>query len=186
MSTIPKLETERLVLRQVSLADIPTVQRLLDDWELARFMSEITWPFPADGGEKYVKEHLERVEKGEEYGWAICLKDAPDDLLGHIKFEIGWNPGEWGRFFWLGRNFQGKGYMTEAVIAATDWVFENVKPEKLMVSNVVGNDASKRIKEKTGARFLRIEDCRKVRDGHTQKEIWELTPKLWHEWKRNT
>jgi len=47
--------------------------------------------------------------------------------------------------------------MTEAAIMVNDYAFEQLDFTSLVFSNVKGNRRSARIKEKTGARFIRCE-----------------------------
>ena len=62
--------------------------------------------------------------------------------------------------YWIGEPFMGKGYITEALQALTDWVFlgegkdekgESVRKWKRLVGGVFeGNEASMRVLEKCG------------------------------------
>jgi RimJ/RimL family protein N-acetyltransferase len=89
------------------------------------------------------------------------------------------------RGFWLGREFWGQGFMTEAANAVTDYAFDHLGFSKLVFSNALGNQGSRRIKEKTGARFVRVQPSRFVSDEFTESEIWELTKEDWEAHKRH-
>lgn len=52
--------------------------------------------------------------------------------------------------------------------------------EKLIFANALGNNRSRRIKEKTGARLVRIEPEEFVNPDYNQREVWELTKQEWH------
>ena len=68
--------------------------------------------------------------------------------------------------------------MTEAVIAVQDYLFLDMGLERMVVTNAVNNPASRRIKEKTGAKLLgRIPFSH--RDGCNESEVWELTREGW-------
>jgi hypothetical protein len=45
----------------------------------------------------------------------------------------------------------------------------------LVFANAAGNERSRRIKEKTGARQLRAEPAKFVNPLYTEREIWEIT-----------
>jgi hypothetical protein len=54
---IAALETNRLVLRPVQLADAEQTQFLLPQWEMVKFMgARIPWPYPADGAFTYYRD----------------------------------------------------------------------------------------------------------------------------------
>ena len=69
--------------------------------------------------------------------------------------------------------------MTEAVKPITDYAFDVLGFEKLILANAVGNSASRQLKEKTGAVFLRTEPAIYVNPKYTAREVWELTKERW-------
>lgn len=83
------------------------------------------------------------------------------------------------RGFWLARRFWGLGYMTEATDAVTDYAFDVLGFQRLVLSNAVGNVRSRRIKEKAGAVFLRTEPANFVDPGYAAREVWVLTREVW-------
>ena len=73
--------------------------------------------------------------------------------------------------------------MTEAVTPINDYAFDVLGFETLVFSNARGNVRSRRIKEKTGARFLRSEQRSYVDPAYMQDEQWELTKSEWQRWR---
>ena len=73
---------------------------------------------------------------------------------------------------------QGNGYMTEAVIAVNDWVFQYSDLDELIVKNVVSNHASRRVKEKTGATFVRT-IVESYHNGDSESEVWRIRKEDW-------
>ena len=73
--------------------------------------------------------------------------------------------------------------MTEAVKPVTDYAFDVLGFEKLVLANAVGNPASRRIKENIGAVFLRAEPAVYVNPDYTEREVWELTKERWKAFK---
>jgi ribosomal-protein-alanine N-acetyltransferase len=86
------------------------------------------------------------------WSWGIFLKEDLNELVGTIElFELS---GFENRGFWLAKNLWGQGLMSEAVVPVTDFAFNEVGFARLQFGNAVGNDRSRRIKEKTGARRI--------------------------------
>ena len=57
MSTTPTLQTERLLLTPLQLADAPAMQRLFPQWEIVRFLNNrVPWPYPEDGALRYIQD----------------------------------------------------------------------------------------------------------------------------------
>jgi len=73
--------------------------------------------------------------------------------------------------------------MTEAEKPVMDYAFDVLGFEKLVLANAVGNPASRRIKEKIGAIFLRTEPAIYVNPSYTEREVWEFTKGSWKAFK---
>jgi RimJ/RimL family protein N-acetyltransferase len=55
--------------------------------------------------------------------------------------------------YWLGEEFWGRGIMTEAVKAVTDWAFENFEICRIYAGVLEWNPGSMKVLEKAGYRF---------------------------------
>ena len=171
------LETPRLELRPLELADAEQAQRLFPKWEIVRFLAaRVPWPFPDDGALAYYRDHaLPAMERGEEWHWTLRLKSHPGQLIGAISLL---KAGNENRGFWLGLPWHGQGLMTEAVDAATDYRFDTLGFPVLRVPKAVGNIASRRISEKQGMRVVAVGEKDYV-GGRFPAEIWEITAEEW-------
>ena len=174
----PRLETDRLLLRPVEARDVPTIQYEFGRWSIIQYMTtSVPWPYPSNGAHFWFTETvLKRYADKSEAIWAITLKHKPAFLIGVISIRE--DSGDGNRGFWMAEAEQGNGYMTEAVTAVNDWVFEFSDLTELVVKNVTTNHASRRIKEKTGATFIRtiVED---YNNGESESEVWSLRKEDW-------
>ncbi len=179
---IPTLETNRLILRPLSLKDAPTTQALFPHWEIVRFLSaKVPWPYPENGAYQYIKTvAIPSMERGEQWMWAIRAKDGPDHQIGAINLNVARDDN---RGFWMGLPWHGRGYMSEAAEVVTDFWFFTLKRETLRVAKAMDNIASRRISEKQGAKLVGIEE-RDFVCGHTLVELWQLTRDGWTERRR--
>lgn len=56
MIKLPTFQTDRLVLRPLTLADAPFYQRHFADYEVIRHLSaHVPWPYPNDGVRVYLQ-----------------------------------------------------------------------------------------------------------------------------------
>ena len=117
------METERLLLREMTDDDFPALYKVLADPDIMRH-----YPYIFD--EARVKNWIERnKERYRIFGfglWAVCLKKTGETIgdcgltmqliNGQIKPEIGYH---------IRADQQRNGYAKEAAIAVRDWAFHN-------------------------------------------------------------
>jgi RimJ/RimL family protein N-acetyltransferase len=72
-----------------------------------------------------------------------------------------------------------QGIMTEAVEPVMDYAFDKLGFDVLIFTNARGNIGSRRVKEKTGARLIRVEPNQFVDPKFTEHEVWELRKEDW-------
>src|ERR1700748_374006 len=153
MKTLPIFETARLILKGVTTADAPSYTKYFVDYEVIRHLSAaVPWPYPENGVSDFIRDQIMPKQGIDKWVWGIFLKDNQAELIGTVHLYREGTPEN--RGFWLGHPFWGKGYMTEAVEPVMNYAFDNLGFEKLIFSNAVGNNRSRRVKEKTGARWL--------------------------------
>lgn len=174
----PELQTNRLLLKPLALADAPQTQLLFPHWEIVRFLRNVVpWPYPPDGAQRYYEEiALPAIARGDEWHWNLRLKTDPEHLIGSIGLFKGENDN---RGFWLGLPWQGQGLMSEACEAVTGYWFNVLRFPVLRAPKAIANIASRRISEKQGMRVIATED-REYVSGKHPSEIWEITAAEWH------
>jgi RimJ/RimL family protein N-acetyltransferase len=173
----PVLETPRLILRPLELADAEQVQKIFPHWEVVRYLGKVVpWPYPADGAYTFYRDlALPAMTRGEAWHWTLRLKSHPDQIIGSITLRKGNTKN---RGFWLGLAWQGQGLMSEAAEAVTDYWFDVLKMSSMRVPKAKDNTGSCRISEKQGMRMVGMED-RDYVSGRLPSEIWEITAEEW-------
>lgn len=174
---VPELQTSRLILKPLELADAEAAQSLFPHWQIVRYLSNVVpWPYPSDGAYRYFKDiALPAMMLGDQWHWSLRLKSAPDRLIGCISLLKGANKN---RSFWLGLPWQGQGLMTEATEVVTDYWFNVLKFTVLRAPKAIVNEASRRISETSGMRVIGTEE-REYVSGKLLTEIWEITAEEW-------
>src|SRR5579872_1634854 len=173
----PVLETPRLFLRPLELADAEHTQILFPQWDIVRHLTtRVPWPYPPDGALTYYRDvALPAVERGEEWHWTLRLKDSPAHPIGGISLKT---KADNNRGFWLGLPWNGRGLMTEASEAVTDFWFDVLRFPLMRVPKAAANTASRRISEKNGMRIVATLE-REYVSGRLLTEIWEITAGEW-------
>lgn len=179
----PILETKRLILRPVKLQDAEAYFRYFNDWEIIRHLGKgVPWPYTQEAANFFISE---MISEENSLFWAITNKDRgqqADELIGVIEFFPEQQDGQ--RGFWLAREFQNNGLMTEAAIAVTDYWFNVLQKPILRLRNAITNPASRRIKEKTGATFIGTTSKEYMDPNINEAEIWEITVDTWHKFRQ--
>jgi RimJ/RimL family protein N-acetyltransferase len=103
------------------------------------------------------------------------LTSDPNQLIGSISLMKGEHEN---RGFWLGLPWHGRGLMTEASDAVTDFWFNTLKYPVLRVPKAIANTASRRISEKQGMRVIATVE-RDYVSGRLPAEIWEISAEEW-------
>lgn len=86
-----------------------------------------------------------------------------------LKDDIYRRSGEIG--YWLGEKFWGRGIMTQAVSAVSDWAFSSFDICRLYAGVFEGNNASMRVLEKAGYRLEARHEKAVIKDSRTMDEI---------------
>jgi RimJ/RimL family protein N-acetyltransferase len=176
----PTLTTNRLLLQPLQLEDAGQVQKLFPEWEIVRYLAVVVpWPYPPDGAYKFYREvALPAIARGDSWHWTLRLKAAPEWIIGSINLTKGND----NRGFWIGRQWQRQGLMTEACDAVTDYWFDVLGFPVLRVPKAIANTASRRMSEKCGMRVIAIEQ-RDYVSGRHPAEVWEITADEWRRYR---
>ena len=118
-----KLETERLLLREMTEDDFDALYRVLSDSDI---MQHYPYAFDEARVRGWIRRNRERYQVFGFGLWAVCLKEMGEMIGdcgltmqvidGQIKPEIGYH---------IRGDQQRKGYAREAAAAVRDWTFRN-------------------------------------------------------------
>ena len=146
---MPRIETERLILRQMKPCDSSDMFEYASQKEITRYL---TWT--AHPNEEYTKEYLKylqtRYAAGDFYDFSVILKDSGKMIgtCGFTRFDSANNSAEIG--YVINPAYHGQGIATEAAHAVIDFGFSELKLHRIEARHMVGNDASHRVMEKLG------------------------------------
>ena len=150
------LKAKRFILRPLRKGDEFSLQRNINDKAIYSYTAAIPYPYSLKTARKWIQENLrrERQKKRSDLHFAIVINDEAGGSIGLNKIEG--HKTEIG--YWLGRNYWGKGIMSEAVAMLTKFAFNKLKLRRLSASVFEHNSASAKVLEKNGYKqegFLR-------------------------------
>lgn len=145
------ISTERLILRAFHERDVPAVVLLADDPEISRNTLRIPHPYTKAHARAWLTAQREESRTGA--GAVFAVTDAEDGrLMGACGLEIFRDHRRADVGYWLGRDFWGKGYATEAATAVCTWGFTTLDLARISAARFSDNPASGRVLEKVGMR----------------------------------
>lgn len=146
--TVPRLETERLILRSMSLDDLEFIIRHFSDYETNRY-SDYEGLKNREEAIEFYKRFLE-LGKPSHFRLGVVLKETGElvGTLGYHNFsrkdfrtEIGYD---------LYKTHWGKGFMTEAVRAIIRYGFEQMNLNRIEATMNSENLRSIKLLERLG------------------------------------
>ncbi|WP_419881588.1 GNAT family N-acetyltransferase [Peribacillus sp. B-H-3] len=139
-----QMESERIILRPISLDDAEDMYEYTSDEETTRFIYEQHKDL--DQTKNVIANYFVKEPIGK---YAIVLKES-NKMVGAIEFRVHeWNKsGELG--FTLNRHFWGNGYMTEAGKLILGLAFDVLGLERVYAGHEVKNRASGKVLSRLG------------------------------------
>lgn len=150
LSTQP-LHTKRLHLRRFTLND---VQAMFDNWASDEQVSRyVTWekhPSP-EATRKVVEEWVNQYDGEDCYNWIVEYEGVPVGNIHAYQMYPQYESAEVGYCF--GSRWWGKGIASEALEAATAFLFGEAELHRIALCHAKENPASGRVMQKCGYRL---------------------------------
>ena len=147
------LTTERLILRPLRPEDAPALHRLVNDWEVAKNLARVPFPYPRELADEWIASTRGRLATGEGYDLAIVGRDEQDGevLIGCVGLRL--DPGtprvaELG--YWVGRRFWGHGVATEAAGRLLRWGLAHLDIDHVEANVLLDNHRSAAVLRRIG------------------------------------
>lgn len=154
-NTQPSINTERLVLRPMQLEDAPRIHTLVNDKDIAYNCVNIPHPYPEGAAESWIIEHPMRFNNKNAAIFAICYQD---EIVGATGLEYKHNEQHYEFGYWIGKNYWGNSFATEASIALLDYAENGFGLDEIYAETLKSNTASIKVLLKAGMqRFAMIE-----------------------------
>lgn len=151
-SNIPTLETERFILRKMSVDDTDDMFEYSKRSDVTKYL---TWS--PHQSKAYTLDYLtylqSRYKSGDFFDWAIVCRDTEKMIgsCGFTRFDFQHNAGEIG--YVINPEYAGQGIATEVSARVIRFGFENLSLNRIECKFMSDNLASRRVMEKNGMVF---------------------------------
>lgn len=151
------LETERLVLRRFTEADLDNLVALDSDPDVMRFINGGTPTSRDDMQNVFLPAFLRYRDRIEGYGFWAAIEKSTGEFLGwfHFRPPEGASPDEPELGYRLRKSAWGKGYGTEGSRALIRKGFIELGVRRVVASTYQDNLGSRRVMEKAGMTLVR-------------------------------
>jgi [ribosomal protein S5]-alanine N-acetyltransferase len=166
---LPTIETDRLILRKITLADVEEMYSYGSNEEVSKYVTWETHKTLSDT-KQFVEFVLGQYENGKVAPWGIQYKEN-GKFIGTIDF-VSWNiPHQFAEIgYVLSQDYWGKGIGTEAANELISFGFQYMDLVRIQARCFVENIGSERVMEKVGMSFEGI-----IRKGMLVKgKHWDL------------
>lgn len=168
---MPRLETQRLILRPLEASDADAIVELIGNFNVSKTLSRVPYPYTRADAEDFLGKRPGGDFRTGDTAFAIELKAGPDHLIG----VVGLHPEREGERldrsvaeigYWLGEPWWGRRIMSEAAACVVAHAFEYPGLMRLVGGCMVGNDGSRKILAGLGFRTFGTEKRSSVALGH--------------------
>jgi len=173
-----RIDGERLILRSPVMADASEISRLLGNWEVAHWLVRVPFPYRLEHAAAWVERSAEERAAG--VGWPfLIIRRGDNALMGSMDLSLESRRGVGTLGYWLGEDFWGLGYATEAARAVIQFAFEVLRLAEVTAHSLPDNERSIRVLEKAGLRHVdrRVEDT--IERGRVDVEFFALNRAAW-------
>ena len=182
------LETRRLELRPVTVGDTRALHALYDDWEVARWLSRLPWPFTPESAEAMIAEAGEAFQRGSGCSLLMVERETAA-VVGLVSLRLpAYEAQPWTDDAGLGvlgytvvRARWGQGFAGESATRATAFAFTELDLTRLRATPLRGNTASRRILERLGFHIVKTDVEETPRYGGSPRlgDVYVLERRSW-------
>jgi RimJ/RimL family protein N-acetyltransferase len=151
------LETERLILRRFTAADVDLLVELDSDPQVMRYITGGRATSRAEIEDEILPTWLSYYDRYPGYGFWAAIEKSSGNFLGwfHFRPKREDPPDEPELGYRLRKSAWGQGYATEASRALIRKGFEDLGVRRVYAGTMTVNTASRRVMEKSGLKFIR-------------------------------
>ncbi|MFN9093090.1 MAG: 8-oxo-dGTP diphosphatase MutT [Alphaproteobacteria bacterium] len=146
------LTTERLRLRPLRADDAASLHRLVNDWEVAKTLARVPFPYPRDLADEWIASTRAQIAAGTAWHLAVTREeDGTEALLGCVGLTLdAKNPREAELGYWIGRRHWGQGLGPEAAGRHARWARANLAVVRRGASALADNERSAAVLRRIG------------------------------------
>lgn len=149
MDRFPTLYTSRLILRKITIDDIPALLKHANNPKIADRIVNIPFPYEEPTAVFRISYVHQGYKQKSRFVFAIISKQE-QELIGEISLHLDRSKEGAELGYWLGESFWNQGFTKEAMAAVLQFGFEQLKLVTISASCDEDNIASHKVLEHNG------------------------------------
>lgn len=147
------LASERLTLRPLRPGDAADLHRLINDWEVAKNLARVPFPYPRDLADDWIAQSRAAMEAGSGYRLVIEGESGGRrGLLGGIGLNLSEDRRSAELGYWIARSAWGQGFAREACARLIAWGFAQLDITTITADALLDNTRSRAVLARLGFR----------------------------------
>ncbi len=173
-----RIDTERLILRCPVPADAERISLLLGNWNVAHWVVRVPYPFRPEHAAAWIARSAEERAAGIGWPYLVTLREG-GTMIGSMDLSIEGDSTAGALGYWLGEDYWGQGYASEAAAAMIGFAFDMLKLSEVSANALPDNRRSIRVLEKAGMRHVgsQVEDT--IERGRVDTELFSIKRSAW-------
>lgn len=143
------MTTNRLLLRLFQKSDAGAVTKLCNNYNIYKNTLYLPYPYQLKDALSWIEQHHNNFDANKLYEFAVTDKES-GELYGAIALSNNQKSNNGEMAYWIGEEYWGNGYATEAGLAIVQFAFEEKKYHKVFARHFNSNPASGRVLQKLG------------------------------------
>ncbi|KEO72662.1 GNAT family N-acetyltransferase [Anditalea andensis] len=160
MECLPKIETERLILDELTAADIPYIVSYASNISISAHTLNIPHPYAEKDAIYWINLSIQGLKNKTNFIFAIRLKTS-GEFIGGIGLTVDQKFSRAEVGYWIAQSFWNNGYTTEAAKSIIQFGFDKLSLNKITSSHFEKNPASGRVMVK----------CKMTKEGELKEHI---------------
>jgi RimJ/RimL family protein N-acetyltransferase len=171
--TMTEIETERLALRQFRATDAVRLVEIANHAEISHMLGSMPFPYRLTNAHEFLDSVAELPDGASQF--AITLKDKNRTLIGSVGYgppsAEGKSPDDTDFGYWLGIDYWGNGYASEAAAAVVAHAFIEGGVNAIDTEYLTVNPRSARVLAKLGFVSIGERTCHSRGSGQRKPSI---------------
>jgi [ribosomal protein S5]-alanine N-acetyltransferase len=179
--SFPKVFGELVNLRELTADDATTLVNLMD-YEIAKYLYEVPYPYKIDDALKFIKFSFDNFKLCKAIIFGIEYNNTLESkllLVGTISIkDIDYVNKKADIGYWIGTQYQGKGIATECIKLVVNYAFDILKLKEISAYVFPNNNPSIRVLEKNGfGKMYEVNEYHSLSNRYRKSLIYTLKNK---------